>query len=97
MYTAISAGGWHACGLTSTDGVKCWGWGENGAIGDGTTEDRTIPVGVSGLSSGVIKYRQGLIIPVRLLRMVKLNAGEQMNLVSWELEQAVITKPHRTW
>lgn len=52
-FTAVAMGGGHTCAITGTGGVQCWGANRYGELGDGTQTDRSKPVNVLGLTTGV--------------------------------------------
>lgn len=56
---AVAVGANHACAVTSTGGVKCWGAGSYGQLGDGRNTNSAVPTQVSGLTSGVSTIAAG--------------------------------------
>lgn len=62
---AVSAGFEHTCALvnvnedTATGIVECWGFNENGQVGDGTQTDRNVPTAVAGLRRNVAMVGAG--------------------------------------
>jgi alpha-tubulin suppressor-like RCC1 family protein len=57
--TAISAVAYHVCVRTSTSGAECWGDNFSGQLGDGTTNDSSVPVAVNGLGAEVTAIAAG--------------------------------------
>jgi len=48
VFTFVSAGGLHTCGLTAAGTAYCWGRNQYGELGDGSTTDDSVAVAVSG-------------------------------------------------
>src|SRR5262249_14517624 len=43
--TQISAGFSHTCALSSDGNGRCWGWNQDGQLGDGTSTTKNAPAG----------------------------------------------------
>ncbi len=50
--TGISENGYHTCAIDSAGLAYCWGWNDNGELGDGTETQHDVPVAVD--TSGVL-------------------------------------------
>ncbi|MGH7568126.1 MAG: RCC1 domain-containing protein [Gemmatimonadales bacterium] len=47
-FVAVDAGVLHTCALTTTNRVYCWGWNDDGQVGDGSRSNRRYPSRVAG-------------------------------------------------
>src|SRR5262249_42954657 len=56
---SVAAGYTNACAVTTAGGVKCWGYGNEGGLGNGGFTNSSTPVNVTGLSSGVLSVAIG--------------------------------------
>jgi alpha-tubulin suppressor-like RCC1 family protein len=55
----ITADGGQTCALTTGGGVSCWGNNKYGQLGDGSNQQRNVPVQVIGLTAGVSNVEVG--------------------------------------
>lgn len=55
----VSVGSFHSCAVTVANGLKCWGNGSYGRLGDGTTNQRSTPVDIFPAASGVVAVSLG--------------------------------------
>jgi alpha-tubulin suppressor-like RCC1 family protein len=50
--TAVAGGGGHTCAVLTTGQVFCWGFNENGQLGNQSNTDSSLPVKVIGITLG---------------------------------------------
>nr|BFD67218.1 hypothetical protein HAGR004_22400 [Bdellovibrio sp. HAGR004] len=50
-FKVVSSGGFHTCGITTADLVKCWGQNSIGELGDGTLIGRYVPTAIVGATT----------------------------------------------
>jgi alpha-tubulin suppressor-like RCC1 family protein len=48
VFRYLDAGSYHACGITTTEQLLCWGYGADGQLGIGTTTPQAFPQNVPG-------------------------------------------------
>ena len=57
--SSLSAGWLHTCAVMDAGGLKCWGRNTYGQLGDNTQTHRNTPLGVVGLTGGVLQVAGG--------------------------------------
>lgn len=72
-WIAVETGAEHSCGLTADGGVQCWGAGNYGQLGNGSTANRSLATNVSGLASGVTAIALGSSHSCALLQTGRVN------------------------
>jgi len=50
-FSSIAAGNGFVCGLTTSSAVWCWGYGANGQLGNGFSQNSSVPVQVQNLGT----------------------------------------------
>ena len=57
--SAIAAGYYHTCVMTTDGAARCWGYNAYNQLGDGSYTHAPMPVDVTGLGSGIIAIAAG--------------------------------------
>ena len=85
----------HTCAQVKGGGAKCWGRNYFGELGDGTRIDRSTPVDVVGLESGVTAFAMGMWHTCALTAGGESNVGEIIIAASWATTLLNITAARR--
>ena len=65
---SIAAGAKHTCALVDSGVVKCWGDNCEGQLGNGTTQNSSIPVNVLNLSDSIQQLSAGAVFSCGLVK-----------------------------
>jgi alpha-tubulin suppressor-like RCC1 family protein len=57
--TAVAVGWHHSCALLAGGAIQCWGYNDEGQLGDGTNTKSSIPVSVTGISTATAVASKG--------------------------------------
>lgn len=72
-WRAVVASETHSCAIATAGNVYCWGTNASGQLGDGTVVNRSAPVAVVGLGTGVAQLAVGWYHSCALMRTGKIN------------------------
>jgi len=70
-FKVVDVGPSHACGITSSDHLMCWGANSYGQLGDGTNTDRSAPVSVDSSNT----YSQVSVAETHTCAIMKVDVG----------------------
>ena len=92
---ALSSGDHHTCGILDNGAVSCWGYGNNGQLGNGAWSDKSTPTLTSSLGTGrtAVALSSEVTTPAPSLTTVMCRAGEMEPTANWVMVQR-LTKPH---
>ncbi len=64
----LMARGYHTCAVLADESLWCWGYNNNGQLGDGTTVSRNLPVPVTGMDHDVAYVAAGIYHTCAILK-----------------------------
>jgi alpha-tubulin suppressor-like RCC1 family protein len=89
--TSVATGSFHSCAITRGGGIKCWGVGGTGQLGNGNTEKFSRPVSVLGFGPrakvsilpGSVRVTSGRTAPIPLRCGTDMSCQGKLTLVGF--------------